>query len=94
MADRRTLWPAARQRSPPPLSLATCSFDLDLDFLPFCFGGVLYNCRALLLDGRLLLIRPKTALADDLCYREGRWFTAWTSLRLETVPLPAVQISC
>ena len=41
--------------------------------LPFCFGGVLYNCRALLLDGRLLLIRPKTALADDLCYRESRW---------------------
>ena len=44
--------------------------------LPFAYGGVLYNCRALVLDRKILLIRPKTALADDLCYRESRWSLA------------------
>lgn len=58
--------------------------------LPFAYRGALYNCRALLLNGKVLLIRPKTALADDLCYREGRWFAAWTPQRLECVQLPPV----
>jgi len=34
---------------------------------------VLYNCRVFLLDGRLLLIRPKLHLANDGNYREPRW---------------------
>jgi predicted amidohydrolase len=34
--------------------------------------GVLYNCRVLLLDGRVLLIRPKLHLANDGNYRETR----------------------
>jgi predicted amidohydrolase len=34
--------------------------------------GVLYNCRVLLLDGKVLLIRPKLHLANDGNYRETR----------------------
>ena len=62
--------------------------------LPVEHRGVRYNCRALCADGRVLLVRPKTALADDGNYREGRWFTAWpwdwsAPRPLEELPLPA-----
>lgn len=36
-------------------------------------AGVLYNCRVLLLDSKVLLIRPKLHLANDGNYRETRW---------------------
>jgi NAD+ synthase (glutamine-hydrolysing) len=32
----------------------------------------MYNCRVFLLDGRVLLIRPKLHLANDGNYRETR----------------------
>jgi NAD+ synthase (glutamine-hydrolysing) len=32
----------------------------------------MYNCRVLILNGRILLIRPKLALANDGNYRETR----------------------
>ena len=51
--------------------------------LPVLHHGVRYNCRALLLDRRILLLRPKVDLADDGNYRESRWFAAWTR-RLQT----------
>ena len=35
-------------------------------------GSVRYNCRLYLLDGRVLLIRPKISLADDGNYRHAR----------------------
>lgn len=57
--------------------------------LPVIHGGVRYNARAFCLDGRIVLLRPKTVLADDGNYREGRWFTPWrTSRGLETCALP------
>ena len=37
--------------------------------MPVMLGSVRYNCRVYLLDGRLLLIRPKISLADDGNYR-------------------------
>jgi NAD+ synthase (glutamine-hydrolysing) len=45
--------------------------------MPVVHAGVRYNCRVLLLNRRVVLIRPKTALAIDGNYREERWFTAW-----------------
>ncbi len=36
-----------------------------------------FNCRILCLNGRILLIRPKSYLANDGNYREGRYFTTW-----------------
>jgi NAD+ synthase (glutamine-hydrolysing) len=36
---------------------------------------VLYNCRIIILNGKILLIRPKLWLANDGNYREERFFT-------------------
>lgn len=70
--------------------------------VPVLFRDVPYNCRVLLLNRRVLLIRPKQALADDGNYRESRWFRAWqTGVRgagggvLEEYLLPAcMQRAC
>ena len=45
--------------------------------MPVMHKNVRYNCRVFVLDGKLLLIRPKMALASDGNYREHRWFAAW-----------------
>lgn len=45
---------------------------------PATLGGARYNCRVIIVDGRIALVRPKRSLADDGNYRESRWFTAWT----------------
>ena len=37
--------------------------------MPIMHRGVRYNCRVFLLNGHVLLIRPKVALADDGNYR-------------------------
>jgi NAD+ synthase (glutamine-hydrolysing) len=37
--------------------------------------GTRYNCRILCRDRKVLLIRPKMALADNGNYRESRYFT-------------------
>lgn len=39
--------------------------------------GTIYNCRVFIFNKKILMIRPKSSLADDGNYREGRWFTAW-----------------
>ena len=45
--------------------------------MPIMHKNVRYNCRVFVLDGKLLLIRPKMVLASDGNYREHRWFVAW-----------------
>ena len=37
--------------------------------MPVMLGSVRYNCRIYLLEGKILLIRPKISLADDGNYR-------------------------
>lgn len=57
--------------------------------LPVMHQNVRYNCRALILDRKLLLLRPKMVLAQDGNYREARYFAAWHWPRtLEQHPLP------
>src|SRR3989338_206917 len=52
--------------------------DLLCDIgMPVLHHGVRYNCRVFVLDGKILLIRPKRFLANDGNYRELRWFQAW-----------------
>ena len=52
-------------------------------------NSVAYNCRVFFLNGKIVLIRPKIALADDENYRERRHFTAWTKLKqVEEFTLP------
>jgi NAD+ synthase (glutamine-hydrolysing) len=58
---------------------------------PVLHRHVAYNARVLLLNRRVLFIRPKLALADDGNYRESRWFAAWPTggkRPLERYPLP------
>ncbi|KAJ1927382.1 glutamine-dependent NAD(+) synthetase [Tieghemiomyces parasiticus] len=58
--------------------------------MPVEHKGIHYNCRLVILDGRILLIRPKMHLANDGNYRELRWFAPWTKSRtLEDHFLPA-----
>jgi len=52
--------------------------DILCDFgMPVLFGSTLYNCRILCWNRRILLVRPKTAMADNGNYRESRYFTAF-----------------
>ncbi|KAK6030214.1 hypothetical protein OSTOST_03659 [Ostertagia ostertagi] len=55
--------------------------------MPVRHRMLLYNCLVALLNGKILLIRPKMALCDDDVYRESRWFVRWTKpLSTKTVP--------
>lgn len=45
--------------------------------MPVLHGGVRYNCRVLCHNRHVLLVRPKTAMADNGNYRESRYFTAY-----------------
>ena len=89
---RRAAWPAAlpaarRPEKPPPLLPSSLLLDVGL---PATHAGVRYNCRAFLINGKIALLRPKSALADDGNYREARWFVAWRPERgLEEFRLPA-----
>ena len=52
--------------------------DILIDLgMPVLFKNTLYNCRVLILNREIILIRPKMYLAGGNNYREGRWFTPW-----------------
>jgi NAD+ synthase (glutamine-hydrolysing) len=52
--------------------------NMICDFgMPIYYKGVRYNCRIICYHRQILLIRPKTAMADDGNYRESRYFTAY-----------------
>lgn len=56
--------------------------DILLDIgMPVRHRNVRYNCRVLVHNRKLLLIRPKICLANDGNYREMRYFTPWQRLR-------------
>ena len=48
---------------------------------PVIHKNVIYNCRVIIHDGQILLIRPKMWLANDGNYRELRYFTPWMKHR-------------
>lgn len=55
-----------------------CTDDLLCDFgMPVLYSGTRYNCRVLCYNRKILLVRPKVALADNGNYRESRYFTAY-----------------
>ncbi|KAB5592423.1 NAD+ synthase (glutamine-hydrolysing) [Ceratobasidium theobromae] len=49
--------------------------------MPIVHKNVLYNCRVIIHNGKILLIRPKMWLANDGNYRELRYFTPWQKHR-------------
>ena len=57
--------------------------------MPVSHKNVSYNCRVLVLNQQILMIRPKIFLANDGNYRETRWFSAWSQERsIEPFSLP------
>jgi NAD+ synthase (glutamine-hydrolysing) len=48
---------------------------------PVVHKNVIYNCRVIIHDRKILLIRPKMWLANDGNYRELRYFTPWMKHR-------------
>ena len=51
---------------------------------PIIHKDVKYNTCIFLYRGEIVLIRPKTILADNGNYREERWFTAWPLNKYDT----------
>ena len=49
----------------------------------------LYNCRVIILNQKIVLIRPKTKLAGDGNYREDRWFTPWSGDKTIWIDVPS-----
>ncbi|KAG8954811.1 glutamine-dependent NAD(+) synthetase [Tulasnella sp. 419] len=49
--------------------------------MPIVHKNVIYNCRVILHNGKILLIRPKMWMANDGNYRELRYFTPWAKHR-------------
>ncbi|CAE6506336.1 unnamed protein product [Rhizoctonia solani] len=49
--------------------------------MPVIHKNVLYNCRIIVHDGKIIMIRPKMWLANDGNYRELRYFTPWQKHR-------------
>ncbi|KAG9031861.1 glutamine-dependent NAD(+) synthetase [Tulasnella sp. JGI-2019a] len=49
--------------------------------MPVNHKNVTYNCRIIIHNGKILLIRPKMWLANDGNYRELRYFTPWMKHR-------------
>ncbi|KAI6122304.1 NAD+ synthase [Pisolithus croceorrhizus] len=50
-------------------------------FRPVVHKNVIYNCRIIIYNKQILLIRPKMWLANDGNYREMRYFTPWMKHR-------------
>ncbi|KAJ7890630.1 hypothetical protein B0H14DRAFT_2690144 [Mycena olivaceomarginata] len=49
--------------------------------MPVVHKNVIYNCRIIIHNRKILLIRPKMWLANDGNYRELRYFTPWSKHR-------------
>ncbi|EJU03706.1 glutamine-dependent NAD synthetase with GAT domain-containing protein [Dacryopinax primogenitus] len=49
--------------------------------MPVVHKNVNYNCRVIIYNQKVLLIRPKMWLANDGNYRELRYFTPWKKFR-------------
>lgn len=56
--------------------------------MPVMHKNTRYNCRIIFLNKKIILIRPKMAMASSGNYREFRWFTPWTPRRVEEYLLP------
>lgn len=57
--------------------------------MPIIHRSVLYNCRVLFYNSKIVLVRPKMWMANDGNYRELRYFSSWDRDRkLEELQLP------
>ena len=56
--------------------------------LPVLHQNAVFNCAALVANGRLLGLVPKRHLAGDGIHYEPRWFKAWPAGVVDSHPLP------
>lgn len=49
--------------------------------MPIMHKNLIYNCRVVFLNRKILLIRPKLLMCDSDNYRESRWFCPWRKLQ-------------
>jgi len=63
------------------LSNATLACHPHRSHRPVVHKNVIYNCRIIIYNKSILLIRPKMWLANDGNYRELRYFTPWSKPR-------------
>ncbi|CAO3673238.1 unnamed protein product [Rhizopus stolonifer] len=56
--------------------------------MPVMHKSVKYNCRIIIADKKIIMIRPKMFLANDGNYREMRFFAPWTPRKIEEYYLP------
>ncbi|CCJ31008.1 unnamed protein product [Pneumocystis jirovecii] len=53
--------------------------DIIVDLgMPIIYQGMRYNCRVIIYNKKILLIRPKLCLANNGNYREMRYFSNWS----------------
>ncbi|THU97748.1 glutamine-dependent NAD(+) synthetase with GAT domain-containing protein [Dendrothele bispora CBS 962.96] len=58
------------------------AMDIVCDIgMPVVHKNIIYNCRVIIHNRKILLIRPKMWLANDGNYRELRYFTPWQKHR-------------
>ncbi|KAJ4295491.1 glutamine-dependent NAD(+) synthetase [Kalmusia sp. IMI 367209] len=64
--------------------------DIIIDLgMPVLHRGNRYNCRVVLHNSKILMIRPKVHLANDGNYREMRYFIPWKkAMKVEEFVLP------
>ena len=56
--------------------------------MPILHSGVLYNCRIVILNSKIVGIRPKMVMANDGNHFESRWFSSWKPYHSEEHYLP------
>ncbi|MFA6508278.1 MAG: NAD(+) synthase [Treponemataceae bacterium] len=60
--------------------------------LPVSHDGVLWNCAAVLSDGGIAGLVPKSYLPNYKEYYEGRWFSSGAQVTMSSLPLNGAQI--
>ncbi|MBW0480032.1 hypothetical protein O181_019747 [Austropuccinia psidii MF-1] len=72
------------------LLISPATFGILCDVgMPIIHKNVLYNCRVLFYNSRIVLVRPKMWMANDGNYRELRYFSSWCQDRkVEQLQLP------
>ncbi|XKL66570.1 hypothetical protein PGB90_009990 [Kerria lacca] len=64
--------------------------DIIIDVgMPVMHKNLIYNCRVIFLNKKILLIRPKLLMCNEGNYRETRWFCSWRRIaEIENYYLP------
>ena len=91
-----TLWQAALTGAHAIAQQAACILPQTICVcgLPFALSPQrLYNCAAILANGQIQALIPKSVLANDGVHYEARWFQAWNLLKQKQRNVPIVSVA-